>query len=52
MKKRSTPHNKMPSAEQLQTAEMRRNGQTRKSGGYAEQVRGTKARPTRQDSNR
>lgn len=44
MKKRSVPAKKMPSANQIQTAEMRRNGQTRKSGGYAEQIRGTSTR--------
>ena len=44
MKKQSVPHNKMPSAEALQAAEMKRNGQTRKSGGYADQTRGTSSR--------
>ncbi|MGI9490481.1 MAG: hypothetical protein ACR2RF_32230 [Geminicoccaceae bacterium] len=41
MKKRSTKAHKMPSADQIQTAEIKRNGQTRPNGGYAEQIRGT-----------
>ena len=42
--KRSTPAKKMPTANQIQEKEIRRNGQTRPNGGYAEQKRGTSAR--------